>query len=562
MPTVPILRGPQVAPTVQGVTPLRQPDIQNAGPQQMQQFGQALAGAGSQAAGIIERELQQQTADRIQAGMNALVERVQELTFGEQGFSFIRGEAALKPDSQGRGLEDAFTERLRETITNVSSGLSGERAKREFQFQAEQLLTKFRGDVAKHAGGETLTFRLSTHEGTKELAQRQLALQSSDPQAVQQGRGAIAFAVSEMGRLKGHAPQQIQADTIAALSVGHSLALRNSVDAGRLDFARSYLETYGNELTPQARAEAQRVLDIGTAEAKAQDVAGSLFSKHGGDSAAALAEARATLQGKDEDAVVQRIKVLDAEGQAFRSRSEREAYDSGRLLVAQGRPVPPSLLARMGEGHAAAIVEARTARARAAAAEAAGRSTKTDWQLYTQLRQQAADDPVKFAGTDLSRYLDRLGGGQIEQLLDIQAALAKDSRKAPSDPKVHSHFTITQLVNSAAERLRIKSDDKGKLQDYVQRRVIAESQGGTKQVQDERVQQIVDEAVLEMPGTWSMWTLGLGSNQRRFESAAGSAPTAPQDAAPPVRVQTDADYLALPPGTRFVTPDGRTGTKR
>lgn len=30
----------------------------------------------------------------------------------------------------------------------------------------------------------------------------------------------------------------------------------------------------------------------------------------------------------------------------------------------------------------------------------------------------------------------------------------------------------------------------------------------------------------------------------------------------PVQVTTDADYNALPPGTRFVTPDGKTGTKR
>jgi hypothetical protein len=42
----------------------------------------------------------------------------------------------------------------------------------------------------------------------------------------------------------------------------------------------------------------------------------------------------------------------------------------------------------------------------------------------------------------------------------------------------------------------------------------------------------------------------------------GSASASPAGAKQPVRVTNDAEYNALPPGTRFVTPDGRTGTKR
>jgi hypothetical protein len=45
----------------------------------------------------------------------------------------------------------------------------------------------------------------------------------------------------------------------------------------------------------------------------------------------------------------------------------------------------------------------------------------------------------------------------------------------------------------------------------------------------------------------------------------GTTPPAvnsPPGSGAPVKVTTDADYNALPPGTRFVTPDGKTGTKR
>lgn len=51
-----------------------------------------------------------------------------------------------------------------------------------------------------------------------------------------------------------------------------------------------------------------------------------------------------------------------------------------------------------------------------------------------------------------------------------------------------------------------------------------------------------------------------------FESIVSTARTGRRGGKPaangPVKVSTDADYAALPPGTRFVTPDGKTGTKR
>lgn len=52
------------------------------------------------------------------------------------------------------------------------------------------------------------------------------------------------------------------------------------------------------------------------------------------------------------------------------------------------------------------------------------------------------------------------------------------------------------------------------------------------------------------------------SSARAGRGGKASPNAAPGQASAPVRIATDADYAALPPGTRFVTPDGKTGTKR
>ena len=70
----------------------------------------------------------------------------------------------------------------------------------------------------------------------------------------------------------------------------------------------------------------------------------------------------------------------------------------------------------------------------------------------------------------------------------------------------------------------------------------------------------IDRAVLQGPDP-DAWIWGT---KRMFELTPEQRgrfkPNAPAAVAP-VRVTNDAEYRALPPGTRFITPDGKTGTK-
>ena len=273
-----------------------------------------------------------------------------------------------------------------------------------------------------YEGQQSQEYQQSVNEGTISLAQQRMGLSWTDLQVVSDSRHAIAGAVGKQAAAAGLSPEETQARTVQALSPGHAAVLTSAIDAGNLEFAREYMQRAGAELLPAARLQLQKALDIGTADAREQEVTDGLWSKHGGNVEAAISEARQSLKGKDEDAVVQRLKMRDTERETFTKRAERTAYEGGLLALAQGRPVAPSMLAAMGEGHAAAVLEHQRAKAKAAAAEAAGKAVKTDWPLYLTLREQAVEDPESFRQLDLTRFVDRIGGGQLEQLADISAA--------------------------------------------------------------------------------------------------------------------------------------------
>jgi hypothetical protein len=456
MPRVPTVDGPTVA-----ASPL--PDaFQRApaaigGPGQVQSamVGEALRQA-TRVADAFQRQRDIDDEARVDGALNALAERDTDLSFGEAGFTRLRGEAALK-GANGRAPADEFTEALQQTAGQLEGELSNDRQKRLFALKANNQVAGFRRRALGHAGQQQDVYNDQQTQASIEIHQQRMALAWQDPDMLVESQQTIRETVAKAGAAAGSAPEVVAAATVRALSPGHASVLAAAIDEGQLDFAREYLKDASGEMLPAARLQVQKALNIGTEQAKAQTLAGDLWTKHGGDAAKALADARSALQGKEEDEVVQRLKVLDTERQAFTSRAEREAYDSALLRVEQGQGVPASLLAAMGDGHAAAIRARQRAMVKAAEAEAAGRPVKTDWVKYLELRQQAQADPKQFSGVDLKQFVDRIAGPQLEQLMDIQTKV-RDPSKAPEVA------TSEQQIGAYTRQMDLKGERLGQFQ--------------------------------------------------------------------------------------------------
>lgn len=559
MPRVPAVDGPSVqlgsAPNAYQQTPEA---LGASGITRARQLGAAGTAANAWSE-VVQRQQDEADQARVDDAKNQLLQRETDLTFGEEGYTRLRGAQALNRDS-GQALGVEYSAKLRQSATEIEMALGNPRQRAAFRAWSGQAMASFGRKATAHEAAQQADYQQSVNAGTIELAQQRMGLSWTDPQTIAESRAAIITAVHKAGTAAGLAEEDMRARAVEALSKGHAAALTAAIDADKLDYAREYLKQAGEEMLPAARLQVQKALDIGAAETRAQDTAGSLWSKHGGDVAAALAEARQTLQGKDEDAVVQRLKVLDSERETFTRRAERTAYEGGLLALAQGRPVPPSLLAAMGEGHAAAVLEHQRAKAKAAAADAAGKPIKTDWSLYLELREQAANEPEAFAQLDLGRYVDRIGGAQLEQLIDIKGKLKAAAGKPAKAAR--EAVTLTQQMQATMAALKITDKaKKGQFLGFVQGEVDDATTAKGKPLTFDERQAIIDRAVLQGPDPDRILPWG---ERRMFElkpeQRSRFKPNAPT-AAPPVRVNSDADYNALPRGTRFITPDGKTGVK-
>lgn len=505
MPRVPTYDNFQTRPGLQPQVEARVPNAPDVAGRQMAQMGQAVQGLGGEV-GRIALDMQQQANQvKLNDAMNKAMQAQLRLTFDPaEGYTHLRGDAALtRPD--GKALPNEFDEKLGKTLDEIEGTLGNEAQKTAFRQQAGQLRTQFQGKVTAHMAKEFGDYQISVQDGTIATARDQMALAWGDAGAVQQGVNAIKAAVAEKGRLQGWSAQQVEAGMREVLSPGHASVVASAVDAGKLDYAREYFKQVGAELTPQARLQLTKVLDAGDFEARTQDAADRLLAKHEGDAAAALAEVRATMSGKDEDATVQRIKAIDGERVQMRERVQKDASDQGWNFYARtGRLPAPSIVAAMDGKDAVAL--RRTAQAEAEA-RASKSEVKTDPSIYYALTLAAATDP-KFKQEDLRRYFDKLSPADRKHFIDLQAKVNKPDESGDVS-------TLEQQKRQLVDSLKLDKGQAGVFSMEADKSLrAAQAAKGSKLTDIER-QKVLDRLVLQGETPGEVW----GSNTVRAYQA-------------------------------------------
>lgn len=514
MPTVPTYSRPQVG--MAGLPGVRQSSNMSpalAGGIAAEQISQAAQGLNAVGDGLARRErAEQDKADqvRVNDAMNKAVGAKLKLTYDKDiGFNGLRGESALnRPD--GKPLDQEYGELFDKHVAEISASLGNDNQRQQFRMQADQMATQFRGGLQQHVAKEYGDYQLSVQDGTVKTAQDQMGLAWDNPEAVGQSKAAIEAAVYETGRLKGWSPQQVKAATLDQMSRGHVSVLAAATDAGKLDYAREYLKTNKDSMTPEARLAATKVLEAGDFEARTQGAAESLYGANKDDVAGALAAAREKYKGKEEDAIVQRIKGLDGERVALRERAQADAADQAWRSYANGgmRAVPPSVMAAMDGKQLEAL--RRTAKVDAEAA-AAKRDVKTDPNVYYALSAAATSDP-NFKNQDLRPFFDKLGPADRKHFIDLQSKVTKPEAAAEV-------VGIGEQKNAMVKALGLKDEQAGTFHQVADKVLFqAQQDKGRKLDQDER-QKVLDKLVLQgevVKGSW----FSADPNMRLFEAVA------------------------------------------
>lgn len=479
---------------------------------QLQQFGQAMTQAGSAVAKFVQDEIEQANQVRVNDAVNKAAKARLELTFNPQsGFTNLRGENALKRPGD-KPLDQEFGEKLQTQLDEIEKGLGNESQKVRFKQQAGQLMVQFQSSLSQHIAKEYGEYQGSVDDGTIKTGQEQMALGWGDPAAIKQASDAIRAATYNKGTRAGLSAKSIEAAQVEALSPGHAAVITAAVDAGDVNYAKEYLKQANAELTPQARLTLNRMVDTGAFEQRTQDAAGDLWGKHKGNIAAALSEAREKFTGKDEDAIVTRLKTLDSERVALRERAQGDARDTAWKIYANTgsiAKIPASVLAGM-DGK-----ELQTLR-NTARVESEGREVKTDPNVYYALTVAAATDSG-FVKEDLRRYFDKLSPADRKHFADLQAKSMKGEETARI-------ATVTQQKDTMAKTLGLKDKDLGVFHQEADRALSAETQRLGRMPNQDETQKVLDRLVLEgnTPGSW------FGTNSTRaFKAQAESKPFTP-----------------------------------
>lgn len=503
MPRVPTYDNFQASPSTLPQVRVTAPDMPDVAGQQAQQMGQGLAQAGHGMGQIALDMAQQANQVRINDAMNRAVQAKLSLTYDpEAGFVHLKGDAALTRPN-GKPLDVEYGEKFDQQIDAITASLGNDAQRVAFSQQAKQLRTHFHGALMGHVAKEFGDFQVSVQDGTIKTAQQQMALAWGDAQALGQSQNAIKAAVSEQGRIRGWSGQQTQAAMVEALSPGHAAVVSSAIDAGKLDFAREYMKQANAELTPAARLQLTKTLDVGDFETRAQGYTEQFLAQSGGGAGQALALAREKLSGKEEDAVVSRIKAFDAEQVALRERAQRTAADAAWKYVAAGKAPPASIMSALDGKDEVQIRKTLTE----------GPATRTDPTVYYALTQASVHDP-NFTKEDLRRYADKLAPADFKHFVDLQAKVSKTG-------DAEQVATVTQQKDAVIKAIGLRGPQAGIFMQQADKALFAAQQEKGRPLDQGERQKVLDRLVLEgsVPGDW------FGTDTRRkFEADAAGKP--------------------------------------
>lgn len=256
----------RVSPTT-GSMPLRDaPTMQNAAPEQLQRAGGAIQQAGGQAAAIYTDMLQMANQAKIDDAANKLKEAELDMTFGDKGYTKLKGENALfRPE--GKQLDDEYGSNFEKYASEIEAGLSNAAQRQQFRRIANGMSTQFKGRIQAHTDGEFQTYQVGVLDGTVENRTREMVLGAGDPERTAAAEMSIRAAVYRKAQLTGNnSGEAIERLTREALTPGHVGAIKRFLDKNDPSAAERYLDMHRDMITEQG------LLAVDAAVGEAQDM--------------------------------------------------------------------------------------------------------------------------------------------------------------------------------------------------------------------------------------------------------------------------------------------------
>jgi hypothetical protein len=368
---------------------------------------------------------------------------------------------------------------------------------------------------------------------------------NADPKAVGSVREVITRNVDLMaGRLGWDAPRREQ-ELKRFTNIAHRQMVDRLMDVDPMQ-AKAYVDANRDEIAGSALTVIDREVSKAVSETEgarfADSVAALPFEQQ-------LAKAAEIKDPEASKAARTRIRQNQQDIQIVQAQRERAASDEVWQLVANGTPergLPRAALARMDGKDRMQVAEHYRAQREKALKDAKEGGVKTDWNLYAELRSLP---PEEFKALRLSGYVDRIGGPQMEQLLDQQTRLKQPDKEVRA-------ATRTQVLNAFVDENELKNERKGQFQGAFYQAVddftAANKREPTPEEERKLMNDLMRDVVTHKGILWDSkspaYTLPPGQRAGDTGAAPAAAAPAAAPAAPPV--QRPKTYVAVPMDAR------------
>jgi hypothetical protein len=437
MPTVPTYDSLKVGTTATPVTQASAPAYIDQAGTQAQALGKGMLNGGQ---AIVKHAVEWQ-AEVNEAKIKALdtqyIDSIRAtLDDPENGYMNKRGEEALK-------ARDAAWNGLTDVQAAMGKDLDNDVQRKMWRDISMARLQSALGRVDQHASAQGRQFAMDSATARASKASQLMidnaAAYSIPGSEYAKARDTMVAELQERARLEGKGGPETDATqqfVLAGTTLAHANVITDLLSREKGDAAKQYFTDNIKEIDPAQRDKLRGMVMEGEAEARAQDKTQELLAKNKGDLTAALAEARATLRGKDEDAVVQRLKAIDAESSIIRERHQKDAADEAwRIYSKTGSfsKIPIALRDKMDGRDVEAIKNAQ----RMAIEHARGGAAKvnTEERDATFYEIFGDDDAVARLRPEQIADMRRQGftAGQVGQLMRRKQSLEKDAEAVALD---------------------------------------------------------------------------------------------------------------------------------
>lgn len=461
------------------------------------QLSQTLNQVGAQATDAAVRLEERANADAVFKAEADLKD--QYLQF-EQGVRQRRG-------TQAWGVTNDASQWWDKNAKSISDNLQNERQRSIFMHTASNLRTSSLASISQYENEQQ---HASVEDSAKASITGSINIAAANPTdstILAQSKSDALKRVQVLSQINGWSPERYQVEQGNVLTDLHKQVIQAQIDTNP-DAARAYFDANKDQINGMDRDVIDKQIRVGTIRQIGQQGSDQIMGM-GLSESQALAKARQSYTGEQQDEVVRRVKERYADIDMTRERAQSDAADKAWQLWSQNKTlsaVPTSVLNGM-DGRMRDALEKEDA------AHASGADIRTDWSKFYDLRQMAAVNPSGFAKTDIREFFPSLNPAQREQLIDLQNQV-----KGAGSQDVQ---TLNEQLSRAHELLGWSASDgqkKGQFDSAALTAIEAAQQasGGKKIGYDER-QKIVDRMMVtgSYPG-------GNWFSADRFYQAAGT----------------------------------------